>query len=175
MQDKISSLPSDGLLIVLELAAEWPSLPGLAVAPASRRVLSQDETESPAAFAVRVGEQLDGLFARGVALKNAVIACNDRLDGPASTARAELSRAAASAMARALGGSLLLIASDRNEGRGREAFGALAAELSKEWQSGAVETQLQFGGEVVVTTEPSAKPSPSSRRGKAKDGARRVA
>lgn len=171
-------LSSEGLLIVMELGAEWPSMQGVEVAPGSRRVLTQDEHETPSAFAVRVGEQLDGLFARGVSLKNAIIACNDRLDAPASSARAELSRTAASAMARSRGGSLTLLASEHNEARGRASLAALTSELVNEWRSGAVETTLQFGGNLTTTTAPaadSAGRSPSARRGKGKDGTRRVA
>jgi hypothetical protein len=172
---------SEGLLIVLELGAEWPSLQGIDVAPSRRRVLSQDESETPSAFAVRVAEQLDSQLARGASPKNAWLVCNGRLDAPAMSARAELSRAVASAVARAGGGGLLLSASSEEEARGREALAALCAELSKEWQSGAVTAELRFGRDAapsaLATNEAKSRPVPSSRRGKAagKGGTRRVA
>src|SRR3954466_1039964 len=114
---------SEGQLIVVELGAEWPSAV-LAATSSARRVLVQDESEPPAAFAVRVGEQLNALQARGVALSSAVVACSERLDQDAQGARAEVARAAASSLARGRGGNLELVATDRNEGRSRPALSA---------------------------------------------------
>jgi hypothetical protein len=171
MQKQVSS---NGLLIALELGAEWPSwLEAELVAPA-RRVFAQEESESCARFARRVGEQVDGLFARGVTLGKAFIVCNERLDEAARAARAELARAAASALARGTGGGLQLIAADRNEGRSRALFATLQLELAAEWQSAAVVTALRFAGDAAsaVSSEPSAG---SAKRGRGKDSARRVA
>ncbi|MET0794631.1 MAG: hypothetical protein ABW061_24130 [Polyangiaceae bacterium] len=169
---------SEGQLIVVELGAEWPSAV-LSVASSARRVLSQDESESPAAFAARVGEQLNGLQARGVALTSAVLACNERLDPRALAARAELARAAASVLARQNGGELLLAATDRNDGRSRSALSGLVSELSKEWQSAAVSVQLRHGNgseQVESDAAPAeAKSRTGSRRAASKDRARRVA
>ena len=174
---------SEAQLIVLELGAEWPSA-ALAGAPQARRVLAQDESESPAAFAVRVGEQLNTLQARGVALSHAVLACSERLDPHARAARAELARAAANSLARSHGGDLELVATDRNEGRSRPALSALLSDLSREWQSAAVVAKLRFAsaqGEPQPSEAPAEEPSPeaksrtSSRREKSKDGTRRVA
>ncbi len=96
---------SEGQLIVVELGADWPSA-ALAATSRACRVLVQDESESPAAFAVRVGEQLNGLQARGIALSGAVLSCNERLDEHARGARAQLARAAANSLARHRGGEL---------------------------------------------------------------------
>ena len=177
---------SDAQLIVVELGAEWPTA-ALTSSPSTRRVLAQDESESPATFAVRAAEQLNGLQARGVALGGAVLACSERLDPHAQSARAELGRALASALARSRGGELDLVASDRNEGRSRAALSGLVSELSKEWQSAAVVTTLRFGtarleasadsdeasGEAKSRT--AARRGAPTRDGKGKDGSRRVA
>ena len=163
-------LSSESQLIVVELGAEWPSA-SLVALPNARRVLAQDEGESPAAFAIRVAEQLNGLLARGVALANAVIACSERLDQHAQGARSDLARSAASALARARGGALTLSASDRNEGRSRAAFSALHGELTREWQSAGVLAQLRFGDE--ANSEP--KSRTGARRTRSKDSTRRVA
>ena len=171
MQKAISS----GLLIVVELGAEWPSTAPAELVATSRRVFAQEESEAPAAFATRVAEQLDALFARGISLGTAQLACNERLDAAAQSARAELARAIAGALARGTGGLLVLAASDRNEGRSRAALSALQRELAVEWQSAAIETKLRFGDEVELVKSPAdAKAATKSSRGR-KDGARRVA
>ena len=173
---------SAGLLIVVELGAEWPSaaqaeLSWVALGGA-RRVFAQEQSESPAAFAARVGAQLDGLFARGASLCGAVIACNERLDEAAKRARAELGRAAAGAMARGTGGPLLLSAWDRNQGRSRGALGVLESELRAEWQSAAVEVRLQFvndGAAPLSAAEPNVDAKARRVRASSKGGASRVA
>ncbi|MEO7033823.1 MAG: hypothetical protein ABI548_08065 [Polyangiaceae bacterium] len=174
MQKPISS----GLLIVVEQGAEWPSTSQAELVASGRRVFAQAESEAPALFAARVGEQLDGLFARSNTLGRAVLACSERLDESARSARADLARAVAGAMARGTGGLLLLTASDRNDGRSRAALTALHCELAAEWQSAAIETKLRFGAELELATSP-ADPKASSKsgrgRGPGKDGARRVA
>ena len=173
---------SAGPLIVVELGAEWPSVLQAelsSVAPSgARRVLAQEESESPAAFAARVGAELDGLFARGAALGSAVIACSERLDDSARSARADLARAAAGAMAGGTGGRLLLTASDRNQGRSRAALSALESELRAEWQSAAVELKLRFANDAAIpltVAQPQAEAKPRRARGSGKDRARRVA
>ncbi len=167
----------NGLLIVLELGAEWPSWvqAELGVWPApARRVLVQEQTESSAAFAARVGELLGGAFARSGVIGSAVIACSERLDAVACGARRELARAAADALARGSGGRLILAASDRNEGRSRPALGALARQLGVEWQSAAVDIRLHFAGEPEALSV-SPRTGAGARRARAKDNARRVA
>ena len=163
--------------MVVELGAEWPSSARAELAASGLRVFAQEESEAPAAFAARVGEQLNGLFARGIALGSAVIACSERLDEPARSARTELARAVAGALARGTVGLLLLTASDRNDGRSRAGLAALEQELALEWKSAAVETKLRFGDEALPVTSPAdAKPSAKSSRARSgKDGARRVA
>jgi hypothetical protein len=138
-----------GFLIIVELGAEWPNLP-TSVPPSSRSVLAQDDAESPAAFAWRVAERVTGFSARGGSLGGVIIACNERLDEPAHGARAELARAAANGLARARGGSLLLSATDRNQGRSRAVFAALHRKLCDEWQAAAVDAKLRFGDEPVL-------------------------
>ena len=161
--------------MVVELGAEWPSTLQAELVAAGRRVFAQEESETPLAFAARVGEQLDSLFARGVTLGSALLACSERLDELARRARADLARVVAGALARGTGGLLLLTASDRNEGRSRAALTALQCELAIEWQSAAIETKLRFGDEVEHVTSPAeSKPAGKSSRGR-KDSARRVA
>jgi hypothetical protein len=173
---------SAGLLIVVELGAEWPSVPPAELSSAApsgaRRVFAQEELESPAAFAARVGAQLAELFARGASLGSAVIACSERLDDGARSARADLARAAAGAMAGGTGGCLLLTASDRNQGRSRAALSALEGELRVEWQSAGVELKLRFANDVAVplsVAQPKAEAKARRARGSGKDRARRVA
>jgi hypothetical protein len=175
-----------GLLVVVELGADWPSLVQgelcHATQTGARRVLAQRDSESPAAFAQRVGEQLHGLFARGVSLVTSVVACNERLDECATRARFELCRAAANAMARGTGGRLRVSACDRNQGRSRAAFATLVSELRLEWQSADVELDLHFAGDIAepaaatqVARKADAKPRRARGPAPGKAGARRVA
>ena len=168
---------SEGLLIVVELGAEWPSLSGAeSTKPASsRRVIAQDEAESAAAFAARVAEDLNGLLARGLAPGGAVIACNERTDAAGQAARSDLARAAASALARARGGCLLLCAVDRNDGRSRQALSALHGELGKEWRSAGIDVKARIGEETLVENSAEPKSRTASQRSGSKNGARRVA
>lgn len=160
---------SQGLLIVVELGAEWPALAEMREAVTARRVLAQEEGESPSAFVARVAEQLDGLFARGVSLGTAVVACNERLDGVAERARSELSRTILGMMAKAQSGSLLFSAAERSSGRLRHALSSLASELGSEWQRAHVLASVRFGDERVVpaANEPAA-PVCAVRSGEAK-------
>lgn len=177
MQETKSSVAQ---LFVVELGAEWPAAL-LGSAQGTRRVLAQDEAESPAAFAARVGEQVTGLLARGVALDGAALCCSERLDANAQGARVELARAVASALARGRGGELLVFASDRNEGRSRPVLTGLVAELTKEWASAAVTPRLRFSGDEIDATAAEPKSRTASRRGRTttpapgKNGVRRVA
>ena len=136
-----------GMLIVVELGAEWPALAEMREPGAVRRVLAQEEGETPSAFVARVAEGLDGLFARGVTLGTAVVACNERLDTNAERARAELSRAVMGVMAKDQNGSLLLSASERSSGRLRHALSTLASELCVEWKRARVLAKVRFGDE----------------------------
>jgi hypothetical protein len=164
---------SGGVLIVVELGAEWPSLPESREPAAGRRVLAQEEGEGPAAFVARVAQQIDGLFARGVPLTTAVVACNERLDDTAQRARAELSRSAMGSMAKARSGSLLLAASDRSSGRLRHALSSLASELGSEWQRAQVAAKVRFG-DAETESAPSDISTPISTQSR-KDSGRKVA
>ncbi|MEI9935913.1 MAG: hypothetical protein WDO69_01685 [Pseudomonadota bacterium] len=171
---------SEGLLIVVELGAEWPTSEIEASRSAkARRVLAQDETESPAAFALRVAEQLGSSFASGVAMASVVVACSERIDEHAQGARAELARNAASALGRAGGGSLCFVASDRNDARSKPALSTLLSDVTRDWQSVGVEVKLSFGQPTLALTEDAAADAKSraSARTSApvKDSVRRVA
>lgn len=170
---------SEGLLIVVELGAEWPASEIEAARSAkTRRVLAQDETESPAAFAQRVSEQLASSFPKGVAFASAVVACSERIDAHAQGGRAELALSLASALSRAGGGSLSFVTCDRNDARSKPAFSTLLAELTRKWQSAGVEVKLSFGQAPLALTEGAAEGAtranarPSAR---VKDAVRRVA
>ncbi|MEI9948062.1 MAG: hypothetical protein WDO74_03555 [Pseudomonadota bacterium] len=155
MQKLISS---EGLLIVVELGAEWPTLEIEASRNAkARRVLAQDETESPAAFALRVSEQLSSSFPSGVTLGSVLVACSERIDAQAQAGRAELARSVASSLGRAGGGSLSFVACDRNDARSKPAFSTLLGEVTRQWQSAGVEVKLSFGQPVLALTEDAAR------------------
>jgi hypothetical protein len=171
---------TEGLLIVVELGAEWPSSEIEASRNTkARRVFAQDETESPAGFALRLAEQLSSSFPSGVNLASVVVACSERIDAHAQGGRAELARALASALGRAGGGSLSFVASDRNDARSKPALSTLLAELTRQWQSAGVEVKLSFGQSALALTEQPAV-DPASRANArtsapVKDSVRRVA
>ncbi len=171
---------SEGLLIVVELGAEWPTAESEASRNAkARRVLAQDETESPAAFALRVSEQLSSSFPSGVALASVVVACNERIDAHAQGGRAELTRSLASALGRAGGGSLTFVACDRNDARSKPVLSTLLGEVTRQWQSAGVEVKLSFGQPTLALTE-DVGADPKTRAGvrtpaPVKDAVRRVA
>ena len=172
---------SEGLLIVMELGAEWPASEIETARNAkAKRVLAQDETESPAAFAARVSEQLGSSFPSGVVLGSVVVACSERIDERAQSGRAELVRILASTLARGRGGSLTFVACDRNGARSKPMFSTLIADLTRQWQSKSVEVKLSFGQSALALTEGVGGTSPaekSSTRTSApvKDSVRRVA
>jgi len=135
---------SEGLLIVVELGAEWPSAELESRTAKARRVFAQDETESPVAFAQRVTEQLSRSFPSGVAVGSVVVACSERIDAHAQGARTDLARAMAGLLGRAGGGGLSFVASDRNEERSKPVLSSLLGELNREWQSAGVEVKLSL-------------------------------
>ena len=170
--------PSEGLLIVVELGAEWPASEIEAARNAkARRVLSQDETESPQAFALRVAEQLASSFPSGVVFGNAVVACSERIDAHAQGGRAELASVLAAALKRGGGGSLSFVACDRNEARSKPVFSALLADVTRQWQSAGVEVKLSFGqAPLALADSPADASRPSARpSARVKDSVRRVA
>jgi len=168
---------SEGLLIVVELGAEWPSSEIEARNANARRVLAQDETESPAEFALRVAEQLSSSFPSGVSLGSVVVACSERIDADAQGGRAEVARAAAGALGRAGGGSLSFVACDRNDARSKPVLSTLLAEVTRKWQSAGVEVKLSFGVPVLALADETDPKSRTNSRTSApvKDSVRRVA
>jgi hypothetical protein len=159
MRRKVSET---GLLVVVELGAEWP---GLMQADASaRRVLTQEEDETPAAFAERVTGTLDGLFGRGVQLTTVALACNERLDESATLARRKLCGLTLGTMASSRRGKLYLTASARASGRLHHALSGLAHDLSDEWQSAGLIVTVEFGDESrsSVTAAPAPTPRAAS-------------
>ena len=87
-----------GLLIVVELGGDWPSW--ALTGTGTRRVLTQIDGETPAAFADRVASSLDGLFGKGVVLTTVALACNERVDEAADAARRKLAGLSLGAMAK---------------------------------------------------------------------------
>lgn len=156
MRKKING---SGLLVVVELGSEWP---GLMQADASaRRVVTQVEGETPARFAERVAESLEGLFGRGIKLSTVSVACNERVDDAADAARRKLCGLALGAMAKHRAGRLYLTASPRSSGRLRHALSALAQGLSGEWGSAGLEVSVEFGEE--SRSSPVASGAPAAR------------
>ncbi len=150
---------STGLLVVVELGAEWP---GLMQGDASaRRVIAQLEGESPAQFTERVATSLDKLFGRGVSLSTVSLACNERLDDAADAARRMLCGVALGAMAPQKAGRLYLTASGRSSGRLHHALSSLAQGLSAEWDSAGLEVSVEFGEEARSSV--TAAPAPTAR------------
>ena len=138
-------LGQGGLLVVVELGGEWPS-PTSSEASV-RRVVAQNEGETPSAFANRVGSSLDGLFGRGVRLETVTLACNERLDPSAESARRKLLGLALGSMAKHKTGRVYLAASARSGRRLRHALSALAQGLFDEWRTAGLEVSVDFGEE----------------------------
>lgn len=135
------------LFVAVELGGDWPSgFEGLAE-PAVRRVLCQQEGESPSAFADRLGSEIEGARSRGVVPSIAALACNERADEAVQDARRRIGRTLAGVMAGAGGGNFYFTASARTSGRLRHALSALASELGAEWSTAAVEASVRFGEE----------------------------
>lgn len=124
-----------GVLVIVELGAEWPAWVETVPGRGSRRVLSQEEGETPEDFGNRVTEHLGSLFAKRVTLERAVVACNERSDERAMQARSKLGQALVGALAGGRSWQLLFTASGRT-GRVRHALSGLATTLSSSW-SGA--------------------------------------
>jgi hypothetical protein len=140
-----ASAPPTGLLVIVELGGEWPQLADRHAAGA-RRVLAQVEGETPAAFADRVANGLDGLFERGIRLNSVALASNERLDEAAETARRKIARLALGRMAIAkhMSGRVFLTASPRSSGRLRHALSSLAYDLLEEWRTAGLEVSVDF-------------------------------
>jgi len=117
-----------GLLVAVELGAEWPGTFVSERPDAQRRVVAQSDGETPEAFAVRLAALAGRLFPAGSPLRDAVVACNERTDRASSVAR----RAMGSALLERLGpsGTFAFAAGPRAGGRLRHALSALAIELA---------------------------------------------
>jgi hypothetical protein len=139
-----------GVLISVELGAEFPSLRH--VEGSLSRVLAQTEGESPAAFAERVANSLDGLFGRGVPLGQLALACNERIDDAALAARRKLAGFALGAMAKQRTGKAYFTTAAGSSGRLRHALSALAQGLSEEWRTADLEVSVDFGDEARSAT-----------------------
>jgi len=139
-----------GVLVAVELGGEWPGLIGAEAS--ARRVMAQLEGETPAAFAERVANSLDGLFGRGVRLETVVLACNERLDESADAARRKVLGIALGSMAKHKSGRAYLAASARSGGRLRHALSALAQGSFDEWRTAGLEVSVDFGEESRSTT-----------------------
>lgn len=142
------SLPAGGLLVMVELGGEWPS--PAASDGALRRVMAQNEGETPAAFADRVANSLDGLFGKGVRLETATLACNERLDPTAEAARRKIAGLLLGSMAKHKAGRVYLAASARSGGRLRHGLSSLAQGLFDEWRTAGLEVSVDFGEECRV-------------------------
>jgi hypothetical protein len=132
-----------GLLVVMELGAEWPGLPEADAS--ARRVIAQLEGESPAQFAERVAQGLDGLFGRGIKLGRVALACNERVDVAADGARRKLAGLSLGIMAKHQSGRVNLTAPARSSGRLRHSLAALAQGLFEEWRTAGLEASVVFG------------------------------
>jgi hypothetical protein len=132
-----------GVLVVVELGGDWPSL--TEAEGSARRVLAQQEGETPGVLAERVANSLDGLFGRGVRLETLVLACNERLDEGADAARRKVLGIALGCMAKHKAGHAYLAASARSSGRLRHGLSALAHGLFEEWRTAGLEVSVDFG------------------------------
>ncbi len=132
-----------GVLVVVELGSEWPGL--MQADASSRRVLTQHEGETPAAFSERVAGSLDALFGRGVMLSTVALACNERLDDAANEARRRLGGLSLGAMARHKSGRFVFTAPTRSGGRLRHALTSLSRALDDEWRSAGLSVTVELG------------------------------
>jgi hypothetical protein len=142
-QPQAASLAAAGALVLVELGAAFPAL--ILSVDAPRRVISQQDGESPSAFAERVAKTLDGLFGKGVALGSATLACNERLDDSAQNARRHLAGALLGAMAKERAGKVCFSAPALGSGRLRHGLSALARGLFDEWRTAGLEVSVDFG------------------------------
>jgi hypothetical protein len=110
-------------------------------------VVAQLEGEAPGAFAERVAGSLDATFGRGIRLETVILACNERLDEAAESARRRALGLALGSMAKHRSGRVYLAASARSGGRLRHALSALARGLFDEWRTAGLEASVDFGEE----------------------------
>jgi hypothetical protein len=152
--------PITGTLVLVELGAEWPSWVQSLSGASGRRVFSQAEGESPDAFSDRVAEELSRLGAKGVPMKAAAIACNERCDDAAMLARSKMGMALLSALVdkRPRDARLFLSASGRS-GRVRHALSALATDLGSSFGLPGERVSVRFGDEMPLARDGGASPN----------------
>ena len=131
-----------GLLVALELGAEWPESFVTGRADALKRVVTQAEGETPEAFAARLGTLAGRLFPASAPLRDAVVACNERTDEGASAAR----RLIGGVLLERLGpsGTFAFSAGARAGGRLRHSLSALAIHLAPD---ASANVTVHFDGE----------------------------
>jgi hypothetical protein len=129
-------------LVAVELGAEWPEAIAVERNGAVRRVVAQEEGETPEAFAGRLAKLAGRLFQPGVELRNAVVACNERTDPAATIAR----RSIGATLLERMGPSATFVfaAGARAGGRLRHALSALAIDLAPE---ASATVTVHFDGE----------------------------
>jgi hypothetical protein len=131
-----------GVLIAVELGADWPETVSVDRNGAVRRVVAQEEGETPEAFAGRIAKLAARLFHPAVTLRDAVVACNERTDPAASIARRSIGMTLLERMGPS--GTFVLAASVRAGGRLRHALSALAIDLAPE---ASATVTVHFDGE----------------------------
>jgi hypothetical protein len=131
-----------GVLIAVELGADWPEAVPVDRNGAARRVVAQEEGETPEAFAARLATLARRLFQPGVELRDAVLACNERTDPAASIARRSIGTTLLERMGPS--GTFVLAAGARAGGRLRHALSALAIDLAPE---ASATVTVHFDGE----------------------------
>ena len=136
------ALKQRGLLIAVELGADWPEAVPIGKNAAVRRVIAQEDGETPEAFAARLATLARRIFQPGVELGDAVVACNERTDPAASVARRSMGATLLERMGPS--GTLVLTASARAGGRLRHALSALAIDLAPE---ASATVTVHFDGE----------------------------
>jgi hypothetical protein len=120
--------PKSGLLVIVELGADWPALAVADATATVRRVVVELEGEGPAAFAARVVSVARSLMPEVARLDLAILAVNERADETQRRARRAIGRALLYPRSRR-GAELLVTATDEPSDRLRDALLALAGEL----------------------------------------------
>jgi hypothetical protein len=113
-------------LIVVELGGVWPAWLGQPGSNA-RRVVSEMEGETPAAFATRVAAELP----QQPELGSAVLLCNERADAAQLEARRALSKALLGALPALKPATLTLSALASASDRSKRALTGLTSELGR--------------------------------------------
>lgn len=156
------SAKSETTLVVMETGSEWPAWidgcrPGGGPDSHATRVITQDERESPRELAERVIDAADGVRQLGRAIDTTVIACSERTDAAALSARRAAASALLSAMARSGRGRLLFSVNRRASGRARHAICALASDLADAWDGSGLLVSVRFGADALEPIEADAE------------------